>query len=59
MFIKLLTLKILVVNKYYFLDFSEQDNISLKFHIQYFIFDALNNLDLKNLSIMFELCYSF
>jgi len=41
------------------LDFSEQEKISLKFQLQHFIIDAPNNLDLKNLSTMLELCQSF
>jgi len=45
-----------LVNKYYPLDFSEQEKISLKFQLQHFIIDAPNHPDLKNLSTMLELC---
>ena len=37
-------------------DFSEQENISLKFQLQHIIIDAHNHPDLKNLSTMLELC---
>ena len=47
-----------LVNKHYPLDFSEQEKISLKFQLQHFIIDAPNHPDLKNLSIMLELCQS-
>jgi len=46
----------ILVNKYYHSDFSEQEKISLKFQLQHFIIDAPNHPDLKNLSIMLELC---
>jgi len=36
-----------LVNKYYPLDFSEQEKISLKFQLQHFIIDAPNHPDLK------------
>ena len=45
-----------LVNKYYPLDFSEQEKISLKFQLQHFLIDAPNHPDLKNLSTMLELC---
>ena len=48
----------ILVNKYYHSDFSEQEKISLKFQLQHFIIDAPNHPDLKNLSIMLELCQS-
>jgi len=44
------------VNKYYPLEFCEQEKISLKFQLQHFIVDAPNNLELKNLSTILELC---
>jgi len=47
-----------LVNKYYPLDFSEQEKISLKFQLQHFIIDAPNHPNLKNLSTMLELCQS-
>ena len=40
-----------LVNKYYPLDFSEQEKISLKFQLP-------NHPDLKNLSTMLQLCQS-
>jgi len=46
------------VNKYYPLDFSEQEKISLKFQLQHFIIDVPNHPNLKNLSTMLELCKS-
>jgi len=47
-----------LVNKYYTLDFSEQEKISLKFQLRHFIIDAPNHPHLKNLSTMLELCQS-
>ena len=45
-------------NKYYPLDFSEQEKINLKFQLQHFIIDAPNHPNLKYLSTMLELCQS-
>jgi len=43
-----------LVNKYYPLYFSEQENINLKFQLQHFILDALNHPKLKTLLTMLE-----
>jgi len=45
-----------LVNRYYPLDFSEQEKIILKFQLQHFIIDAPNHPYLSNLSTMLELC---
>jgi len=45
-----------LVNKYYPMDFNEQEKISLNFQLQHFIIDAHQDSNLKNLSTMQELC---
>jgi len=38
------------------MDFNEQEKINLNFQLQYFIIDACQDSNLKNLSTMQELC---
>ncbi|XP_029128873.1 uncharacterized protein LOC114916403 [Cajanus cajan] len=45
-----------LVDKYYPMDFSEQEKINLHFQLQHFIVDARQDSNLKNLSTMQELC---
>ena len=45
-----------LVEKYYPLDFTEQEKINLWFQLQHFILDAPHNPTLKNLSTLSELC---
>jgi hypothetical protein len=45
-----------LVEKYYSLDFSEQEKINLRFQLKHFELDVLNHPKLKNLSIIAELC---
>jgi len=46
----------ILVDKYYSTDFNEQEKINLNFQLQHFIIDACQDLNLKNLSTMQELC---
>ncbi|XP_039689659.1 zinc finger MYM-type protein 1-like [Medicago truncatula] len=45
-----------LVEKYYPMDFSDQENINLPFHLQHFLFEARESSTLKNLSTIQELC---
>jgi hypothetical protein len=45
-----------LVEKYYPLDFSEQEKINLRFQLKHFQVDVLNNSKLQNLSSIAELC---
>ena len=45
----------IIVEKYY-LDFSEQEKINLRYLLRYFEFDVLIGLTLQNLSSIAELC---
>jgi len=45
-----------LVEKYYPMDFNEQEKINLNFQLQHFIIDARQDSNLKNLSTMQELC---
>jgi len=45
-----------LVDKYNSMDFNEQEKINLNFQLQHFIIDARQESNLKNLSIMQELC---
>ena len=44
------------VDKYYPMDFNEQEKINLNSQLQHFIIDARQDSNLKNLSTMQELC---
>jgi hypothetical protein len=44
------------VEKYYPLDFSEQEKINLRFQLKRFQLDMFNDLKLKKLSSIAELC---
>jgi len=45
-----------LVDKYYLMNFNEQEKINLNFQLQHFIIDARQDSNLKNLSTMQELC---
>jgi len=45
-----------LVDKYYPIDFNEQEKINLNFQLQHFIIDAHQDSNLKNLLTMQELC---
>jgi hypothetical protein len=45
-----------LAEKYYSLDFSEQEKICLRFQLMHFKLDVLNHQKLKNLSSIAELC---
>ena len=45
-----------LAEKYYSLDFSEQEKICLRFQLKHFKLDVLNHHKLKNLSSIAELC---
>jgi len=45
-----------LVEKYYSLDFFEQEKISLRFQLKHFELDVLNHPKSKNLSSIVELC---
>ncbi|XP_004488955.2 uncharacterized protein [Cicer arietinum] len=45
-----------LVEKYYPVDFNMQEKINLKFQLQHFLIDARQDLNLKNLSTIQELC---
>ncbi|XP_057453425.1 TMV resistance protein N-like [Lotus japonicus] len=45
-----------IVEKFYPMDFSEQEKINLRFQLQHFITDARQESNLKNLSTIQELC---
>nr|XP_004516905.1 uncharacterized protein LOC101499580 [Cicer arietinum] len=45
-----------LVEKYYHMDFNMQEKINLKFQLQHFLIDARQDLNLKNLSTIQELC---
>ncbi|XP_027188707.1 uncharacterized protein [Cicer arietinum] len=45
-----------LVEKYYPVDFNMQEKINLKFQLQHFLVDARQDLNLKNLSTIQELC---
>ena len=45
-----------LVDKYYPIDFNEQEKINLNFQLQHFIIDARQDSNLNNLSTMQELC---
>jgi hypothetical protein len=44
------------VEKYYSLDFSEQEKINLRYQLRYFEFDVLTKPTLQNLSSIAKLC---
>lgn len=44
-----------LVNKFYPINFKEQEKIDLLFQLQHFIIDVIH-FDFKNLSTIFELC---
>ncbi|XP_024634768.1 zinc finger MYM-type protein 1-like [Medicago truncatula] len=45
-----------LVEKYYPMDFSDQEKINLPFHLKHFLFEARESSTLKNLSTIQELC---
>jgi hypothetical protein len=45
-----------LVEKYYPMDFNEQEKITLQFQLRQFLVDARQSTDLKNLSTIQELC---
>jgi acyl-ACP thioesterase len=45
-----------LMKKYYSLDFSLQEKISLRFQLKHFELDVFNHPKLKNLSSIAELC---
>ena len=45
-----------LVEKYYSLDFSEQEKIILRFQLKHFEVDMLNHLKLQKLSSIAKLC---
>jgi hypothetical protein len=46
----------ILAEKYYPLDFSEQEKINLRYQLRYFEFDVLNEPTLQNLSSIAKLC---
>jgi hypothetical protein len=46
----------IIAEKYYPLDFSEQEKINLRYQLRYFEFDVFTELTLQNLSFIAELC---
>lgn len=44
-----------LVNKFYFMDFSEQEKINLRSQLQYFFLDTVSQEYLNNLSAMSKL----
>ncbi|KAK4364705.1 hypothetical protein RND71_016063 [Anisodus tanguticus] len=45
-----------LVEKFYLVDFSEQEKTNLRFQLQHFILEAVSHPKLNSLSTMFELC---
>ena len=48
-----------MVEKYYPLDFNQQEMIGLERQLNHFIIDASTNEDMKNISILVDLCRGF
>lgn len=49
----------ILVEKYYPMDFNEQEKITLQFQLQQFLVDTHQSSDLKNLSTIQKLCSCF
>ena len=48
-----------MVEKYYPLDFNQQEMIGLERQLNHFIIDASTNEDMKNISTLVDLCRGF